>query len=89
VWFFLLSIFLHKTIKLEASCRFHAVAFVILVFRAILVSHLPILCYRAMDVLPVKCSPSQLTSSVVKSGSSIPATKPSPEEDEIDYFDFS
>jgi hypothetical protein len=42
-----------------------------------------------MDVLPVKCSQSQLTSSIVKSGSSIPAINSGPEEDEIDYFDFS
>jgi hypothetical protein len=42
-----------------------------------------------MDVLPVKCSQSQLTSSAVKSASSLPAIKSSPEEDEIDYFDFS
>lgn len=50
-------------------------------------THLP--SQRAMDVLPVKCSQSQLTSSAVKSASSIPAIKSSPEEDEIDYFDFS
>jgi hypothetical protein len=42
-----------------------------------------------MDILPVKCSHSQLTSSAVKSASSIPAVKASPEEEEIDYFDFS
>ncbi|PSN51156.1 Protein shuttle craft [Blattella germanica] len=44
---------------------------------------------RTMDVLPVKCSPIQSTPVTEKSAGSVTSAKPCPEEDEIDYFDFT